>query len=346
MSTNFLNPRQAALAACAVLKSSIAARKSGGFATVPLLVGAPGVGKTSIARQMARVLGYEGLIVITPTMHTSLDLRGLPYVADNETRFAASQVLPKDKDAKFLILVDELADCPIHEQSGFYQLLLDRKMGEYTLPEGCDVIGATNDETHGACANPLSSAIKTRVCVINVKSDLEQSIKYALNNQWHPTVIGFMRFCGQELLDGFNPNDFAGGSTGRGLEQLSNVEKSEFPSDLTIGEAVAQGLIGSEYGTKYATYRMLDIPSVQDVFDNPAKADVPEKDTGKLFAYCSMIATSCDTPEKYRAVEKYAARLGRVDRIGLMADCARAFPNLKSTSTFATFAAENQDLIV
>lgn len=226
-----LAPHQAAIFCLAIIKASRQAIESGGLAIVPLMLSQPGVGKTSIAKQIAQKLKYDSLIVITPTMHNALDLRGLPEVKEGKTKFAASDILPES--GRHLILIDELPDCPVHEQSGFYQLLLDRRLGEYILPEGCDIIAAGNDETHGACANPLSTAIKTRVAICHVKSDLEQSVKYAIQNNWHPRVIGFMRACPQ-ALSGFNQDDFAAGSTGRGLQQLSQLEKSGVPDNDII----------------------------------------------------------------------------------------------------------------
>lgn len=347
-----LNPRQAAIFCLAVLKSSIAARKAGRMATVPLMIGLPGVGKTSIARQLQKALKYDGLIVVTPTLHTTLDLRGLPYVHTGEngqeTRFAASQILPKS--GRWLVLVDELADCPLHEQSGFYQLLLDRRMGEYTLPPDCDVIGATNDETMGACANPLSTAIKTRVAPVYVYPDLEQSIKHALENGWDYRVIGFIRVH-PEVLTGFNADDYAGGSTPRGLEQLSMLEQSggfDLPAvagDNSIQTALACSLLGTDHGYRYSVYRQLVMPNLETVFTDPDKAELPA-DPGIRFAFSAQIALATRTPKQFDQAIKYAARMDRVDNVGLVADIIRARPEFKESATFAAFCAKHGEIIL
>lgn len=337
-----LNPGQAAIFCLAIIKASRQAMESGGLAIVPLMVSEPGCGKSSIAKQIASKMGYDSLIVITPTMHSTLDLRGLPYVEDGQTKFAASTILPAS--GKHLILIDELGDCPIHEQSGFYQLLLDRRLGEYSLPVDCDIVAATNDETHGACANPLSTAVKTRVAICHVVSELEQSVKYAIATGWHPRVIGFMRACPQSLA-GFNQEDFAAGSTGRGLQQLSQLEKSGVPDNDTIKAALFQGLIGEDIGTRYETFRNLKIPDISKVFSSPENAEIPDE-SAKLFALSAMIVFAAASNKNFAPVFRYAGRLDRVSRIGLVTDLVRACGDSAKGADYAKFIVQNGDLIL
>ena len=344
-----VNPAQAAKFCVKVILASRAARKRGSdMNIVPLMVGQPGLGKTSVARQIARKLGYDGTVVITPTIYTVFDLRGLPTAQgslegkDLRTVFAAGGVLPTE--GKYIVLIDELADCPIHEQSGFYQLFLERRVGDYVLPEGCDVIGATNDETHGACANPISAAIKTRVAVVRVKPCPEQTVKYAVENGWHPRVIAFIKAQPDCVVNGFDKDDYAGGCTGRGLEMLSELERDGMPGEEILVESLCTGLLGAEYGARYNTFRNIQVPDPELVFSGPEDAPVPA-DLSERFLYCCLVVNAANVgeagPGRLDRVLDYAARLNRVDGIGLVMDSVRRYAkSLKGTSVMRRVAEE------
>jgi len=317
---NALNPRQAGNALASILKANRLSIQRGGIPLVALLIGLPGTGKTSICKQVAKLLGYDGVIIVTPTTYNSFDLRGLPHVtADLKTVFAASNVLPTS--GKWLIVVDELADCPLHEQSGFYQLFLERKLGEWNCPPESDIVGASNDDTMGACANPLSTALKTRCVIINVKGCAEITVSYGIRQQWHPTVLGFIRFC-PEVVSGFDPDDYAGGSTGRGLEHLSALESSGFPECPTTAKAMICGAIGNEYGNRYFAFRALKIPDPSEIFRNPEKCEIPTEQD-KLQFFLTLAATRCETLPNLATAYQFAKRLDRVSRCGFMVDCIR-----------------------
>ena len=325
-----VNPATAAKFCVAVIRANRAARAKGtDINTVPLMIGQPGIGKTAIARQIAKKLGYDGTIVITPTIYNIFDLRGLPVATGSletgnlSTVFAASKILPEG--GKWLVLIDELADIPLHEQSGFYQLFLERRVGDYVLPDSCDVVGATNDETHGACANPLSSAIKTRVAAVHVQPDVDQSVKYAVDNGWNPRVVAFIK-AQPDCLLGFDKDDFAGGCTPRGLEQLSNLENESMPEEAILVDALCQGHIGKDFGMRYSIFRSLKVPSVEEVFNNPATATIPAE-LHERFLYCCMLMNAVDVAKdgtkKMEKVLDYAKRLDKVEAVGLVMDCCR-----------------------
>jgi len=101
---------------------------------VPLHIwGACGVGKSQIVSQVAKVLDYDFLDVRAVQLDP-VDLRGLPRIAEDQTEWVPPKFLPTS--GKGILFLDELTSAPQMTQAGCYQLVLDRKLGEYVLPDG------------------------------------------------------------------------------------------------------------------------------------------------------------------------------------------------------------------
>ena len=108
----------------------------------PVIVwGAPGTAKSMIARQVAAAAGRT-YIDVRALLLDPVDLRGIPWRdSDDRTRWAPPSFLPpSDNTGRFLINLEELPSAPPMVQAALYQLVLDRKCGEYELPDGASLI--------------------------------------------------------------------------------------------------------------------------------------------------------------------------------------------------------------
>jgi MoxR-like ATPase len=106
---------------------------------VPLHIWGPcGVGKSQIVGQVAADLGFSFLDVRAVQLDP-VDLRGLPRIAADQTEWVPPKFLPTT--GKGILFLDELTSAPQMTQAGCYQLVLDRKLGEYVLPDGWVVMG-------------------------------------------------------------------------------------------------------------------------------------------------------------------------------------------------------------
>uniref|UniRef100_UPI0025DB766D AAA family ATPase n=1 Tax=Sulfuricurvum sp. TaxID=2025608 RepID=UPI0025DB766D len=99
------------------------------------LWGAPGIGKSSIIKQIARESGIE-CIDLRLSLMDPTDLKGIPfYEKDSHSAlWAPPSFLPRE--GRGILFLDELNSAAPAVQASAYQLILDRKVGEYTLPEG------------------------------------------------------------------------------------------------------------------------------------------------------------------------------------------------------------------
>ena len=103
--------------------------------------GPPGSAKSDIAQQVAAAAGRE-YVDVRALLLDPVDLRGIPWrdIADR-TRWAPPSFLPPSDDpGRWLINLEELPSALPMVQAALYQLVLDRKCGEYELPEGASLI--------------------------------------------------------------------------------------------------------------------------------------------------------------------------------------------------------------
>ena len=117
---------------------------------IPVFVwGNPGVGKSSIIKQIANDKNME-FIDLRLSLLDPTDLRGIPFFdsANKSAIWAKPEFLPNSNSQAFGILfLDEINSAPPTVQAAAYQLILDRKIGEYTLPMNYAIVAAGNYES-------------------------------------------------------------------------------------------------------------------------------------------------------------------------------------------------------
>ncbi|GIW89656.1 MAG: hypothetical protein KatS3mg109_0088 [Pirellulaceae bacterium] len=302
------------------------------------LIGTPGIGKTSVFEQVCKVLEekkrkdgspfIEGHVVFSTTEMTSIDLGGLYHAdaASGRTRRFPLETI--DIEKRLGVFIDELADCPPHEQSGWYALANDHRIGTKKLAEGSFVCGAANPVGSTTAAREISSALKDRACVLHVRPDYRSVVRHALKRGWSDRVVGFLMHLGADVIDnGFDRNDPVGGSTPRGWERVSVSEKTgALVEDLAVHQVA--GNVGYAAAEKYIAFRDLDIPDVKLVFKNPHTAPIfagGDADSEAIkFAYVSAVMVQADIKDKGQceSVIRYLMRLDRPTAVLTIQDFA------------------------
>ncbi len=107
------------------------------------LWGSPGVGKSEVVAQVAASQAIR-LVDIRAILLDPVDLRGLPTVENGKAAWATPAFLPDGGDG--ILFLDALNAAPPLVQAACYQLVLDRALGEYRLPDGWTVFAAGNRE--------------------------------------------------------------------------------------------------------------------------------------------------------------------------------------------------------
>lgn len=247
--------------------------------------GPPGIAKSSVIAALAKEMGY-GFVDIRLSQMDPTDLRGIPYpaaieVMDPESgkmitetvmRWSPPESLPRDPNAKVFILLDEFNAAPPSVQAGAYQLVLDRKLGEYNVPKNCVIIAAGNRETDKGITYRMPTPIANRFVHINMRSDFEDWQAWALDANVDPAVVGFLTTFKDKLFS-FDPASATRGfATPRSWHFVSDIVKHG--NGLTEAElgGLVYGAIGAE-GPAFMVYRKkaIELPDTSKILSGEIK---------------------------------------------------------------------------
>lgn len=306
--------------------------------------GGPGVGKSQLTHQLGatlnrRVIDYRALL------RDPIDLRGIPVpnMENLTTVWLPPAEFPQDGEGIFFM--DELNAAPPLVQAACYQLVLDRKVGEYTLPDGWAIVAAGNRETDRAVTNRMPSPLANRFVHLNFEPNFEPDWKvWAFDNDIAPEIIAYHDWKDGTMLYAFDPakNEKAF-PTPRSWEVASDILKSNgstyaFPLMAgTVGPGAASELMGF-----VKIYRSL--PDPRQVIANPTKAKVPSE-PDVMYALCGALTSLCDK-KTFGPIVKYSARIPGDFSVKLIRDCTRKDKNVLNTQHFISWAADNADVVL
>ena len=169
-------------AAVEVLGVAVAAR-------VPVLLwGAPGTGKPSTIRAMAEQMGWPCETVIASIREPS-DFAGLPIVVGDEVRFAPPGWARRLAEAGHgLLFLDELSTAPPAVQAALLRVVLERVVGDLTLPDKVSVVAAANPPEQAADGWDLSAPLANRLCHLAWEVD-PRAVADGLAGGWAPPRV-------------------------------------------------------------------------------------------------------------------------------------------------------------
>jgi len=170
-----------------------------------MLWGPPGVGKSQI---IAGIAGKHGvpLIDIRLSQMEPTDLRGIPFRNGDNVEWSVPSMLPdatRHGPAGILFL-DEINAAPPTVSAAAYQLILDRKLGEYSIPEGWAIFAAGNRQGDRGVTYAMPAPLANRFTHYEVDANLDDWVAWALDKGIDARILGFLRFR-PDLLFSFDP---------------------------------------------------------------------------------------------------------------------------------------------
>lgn len=151
--------------------------------------GAPGIGKSAIVEQFAAGVGLPCVSLLGSQLAPE-DIIGVPQIRDGKSVFCPPRTIAREEP--YCLFLDELNACSQEVQKAFYSLILERRVGEYHLPEGSVVVGAGNRSQDNAITRPMSSALLNRMFHVELRADSRIWLEWAAAHGIHPYVYDYI----------------------------------------------------------------------------------------------------------------------------------------------------------
>jgi MoxR-like ATPase len=176
-----------------------------GHHTPVMLWGPPGVGKSDIVREVAKRHGSQVIDIRLSQMEPS-DLRGIPFREDGRVEWAVPSLLPNAErhGATGVLFLDEITSAPPTVSAAAYQLILDRRLGDYRVPDGWAIFAAGNRQGDRGVTYTMPAPLANRFSHFEFEVNLDDWVAWAWDHEIDERVIGFLRFR-PELIFDFDP---------------------------------------------------------------------------------------------------------------------------------------------
>lgn len=303
--------------------------------------GPPGIGKSAIVREVATSAKLP-VIDLRASLLDPTDLRGIPTISDGRAVWCPPSFLPVPSDKPGVLFLDEVNAAPPLVQAGLYQLVLDRRVGEYVLPDGWWIVAAGNRQQDRAVTFRMSSALANRFVHVTLDVDADDWRTWAISSGIDPLVVSFIGYRPKLLRE--DPADSPAFATPRSWEMLSDVIKS-FGS-LKACADLAPGIVGEGPAREFSAFvrQAGNLKRVEKIVDSPETAELPTS-LDEIYVLTSWLAHNAKRDDVVAASSVLLDRLPAEFSVVLARDMLRAKPSFARDPRYREFMKKNASLI-
>ena len=240
------------------------------------LWGPPGIGKSDIVHQIAKDNDAH-VIDIRLSLWEPTDIKGIPFFnsTENKMQWAPPAELPDEemaaKHKTIILFMDEMNSAAPSVQAAAYQLVLNRRVGTYRLPDNVVMVAAGNRETDKGVTYRMPAPLANRFLHLEMKVDFEDWFTWATENRVHKDVVGFISFSKKDLYD-FDPKSASRSfATPRSWMFVSELLDDDLDQN-TLTDLVS-GAVGEGLAVKFMAHRKVasKLPKPEDILAGKVK---------------------------------------------------------------------------
>ena len=259
------------------------------------LWGPPGIGKSELVADIAAELGGHMIDLRLGQMEPT-DIRGIPFYNKESGKmdWAEPVDLPTAEFASqypiVVLFLDEMNSAAPSVQAAAYQLILNRRVGKYFLPENVVLVAAGNRESDKGVTYRMPTPLANRFIHQEMRVDFPSYQEWAINNNIHKDVVGYLTFAKQDLYD-FDPKSASRAfATPRSWTFVSQILEDEDGDDDTVMNLIA-GTVGEGLAVKFMAHRKIAgrMPKPEDILSGKEK----DLDVKEVSAMYSLVISMC-----------------------------------------------------
>ena len=259
------------------------------------LWGPPGIGKSEVVAQITKDLGGFMIDLRLGQMDPT-DIRGIPFFNKEAGKmdWAPPIDLPdEDLTSQYPIVVlfmDEMNSAAPAVQAAAYQLVLNRGIGRYRLPDNVVMVAAGNRESDKGVTYRMPTPLANRFVHVEMRADFATWQEWAVQNGEHKDVVGYLSFAKQDLYDFDAKSSSRAFATPRSWHFVSELLKDEDLDDTTATDLIA-GTVGEGLAVKFMAHRKIagKLPRPEDILGGKEK----ELQVKEVSAMYSLVISLC-----------------------------------------------------
>ena len=326
-----------------------------GHHTPVMLWGPPGVGKSQMIAQVAQHNNVNLIDIRLSQMEPS-DLRGIPFRKDELVEWAIPAMLPdiKRHGEAGILFLDEITSAPPSVSAAAYQLILDRRLGAYQIPDAWAIFAAGNRQGDRGVTYTMPAPLANRFSHFEVHINTDDWVAWAYANNIDDRVIAFVRFRPELLFDfdpAHNPSAFPSPRSWEFAHRA--LQKFEHQHDLLLGSL--QACVGQAAGIELKAFidnldQMPDLDAIVrgEQVPAPKEIDLQYAVASALVGRAIRAKETADAQTVQGHILDYAGMFPQKEMgVMLVTDMHRAIGNdLFSVPQFAKWSNDVADLML
>jgi len=270
------------------------------------LWGPPGIGKSEIVHQIGNDLDAH-VTDIRLSLWEPTDIKGIPYFNSNENTmvWAPPAELPTEEFAKkhkyIILFLDEMNSAAPSVQAAAYQLILNRKIGTYKLPDNVLIVAAGNRDADKGVTYRMPAPLANRFVHLELTVSFDDWFQWAVEHNIHADVAGYLQFAKKDLYD-FDPKSPSRSfATPRSWTFVSELLDDDLDAETTTD--LVSGAIGEGLAVKFMAHRKVasTMPNPSDILDGKVN-ELKQKEISAMYSLtvslCYELKESSDKNDK------------------------------------------------